>query len=70
LCHWELAAWSDGTKVGQRFLVNRYAKPTQVTPLHIILNRRAAAQFVLHWIGATNARNRTLKRLVIAGQPE
>ena len=32
----------DVTKVGQRFLVNRYAKPAQVVPLHIILNATAA----------------------------
>src|SRR5271156_3822507 len=28
----------DVTKDGQRFLVNRYAKPAQIAPLHIILN--------------------------------
>jgi serine/threonine protein kinase len=28
----------DVTKDGQRFLVNRYAKPAQVAPLHVILN--------------------------------
>jgi serine/threonine protein kinase len=28
----------DVTKDGQRFLVNKYAKPAQVAPLHIILN--------------------------------
>ena len=33
----------DATKDGQRFLVNRYAKPAQVAPLHIILNATAAA---------------------------
>ncbi len=33
----------DVTKDGQRFLVNRYAKPTQVAPLHIILNATAPA---------------------------
>jgi Tol biopolymer transport system component len=32
----------DVTKDGQRFLVNRYAKPAQVAPLHIILNATAA----------------------------
>jgi serine/threonine protein kinase/Tol biopolymer transport system component len=32
----------DVTKDGQRFLVNRYAKPPQVAPLHIILNATAA----------------------------
>ena len=31
----------DVTKDGQRFLVNRYAKPQQVAPLHIILNATA-----------------------------
>jgi eukaryotic-like serine/threonine-protein kinase len=31
----------DVTKDGQRFLVNRYAKPAQVAPLHIILNATA-----------------------------
>jgi eukaryotic-like serine/threonine-protein kinase len=31
----------DVTKDGQRFLVNRYAKPPQVAPLHIILNATA-----------------------------
>jgi hypothetical protein len=29
------------TKDGQRFLVNKYAKPPQVAPLHIILNATA-----------------------------
>jgi eukaryotic-like serine/threonine-protein kinase len=33
----------DVTKDGQRFLVNRYAKPAQVAPLHIILNATADA---------------------------
>jgi serine/threonine protein kinase len=33
----------DVTKDGQRFLVNRYAKPAQVAPLHIILNATAPA---------------------------
>jgi eukaryotic-like serine/threonine-protein kinase len=33
----------DVTKDGQRFLVNRYAKPAQVAPLHIILNATASA---------------------------
>jgi serine/threonine protein kinase len=28
----------DVTKDGQRFLVNKYAKPAQVAPLHIVLN--------------------------------
>jgi eukaryotic-like serine/threonine-protein kinase len=28
----------DVTRDGQRFLVNRYAKPAQVAPLHIVLN--------------------------------
>ena len=32
----------DVTKDGQRFVVNRYAKPAQVAPLHIILNSTAA----------------------------
>jgi serine/threonine protein kinase/Tol biopolymer transport system component len=32
----------DVTNDGQRFLVDRYAKPTQVAPLHIILNATAA----------------------------
>jgi Tol biopolymer transport system component len=32
----------DATTDGQRFLVNRYAKPAQVAPLHIILNATAA----------------------------
>jgi Tol biopolymer transport system component len=32
----------DVTKDGQRFLVNRYAKPAQVAPLRIILNATAA----------------------------
>jgi serine/threonine protein kinase len=32
----------DVTKDGQRFLVNRYAKPPQVAPLHIVLNATAA----------------------------
>lgn len=31
----------DVTKDGQRFLVNRYAKPAQVAPLHIVLNSTA-----------------------------
>jgi len=31
----------DVTKDGQRFLVNRYAKPAQVAPLHIVLNATA-----------------------------
>ena len=31
----------DVTKDGQRFVVNRYAKPAQVAPLHIILNATA-----------------------------
>jgi hypothetical protein len=26
------------TKDGQRFLVNKYANPAQVAPLHVILN--------------------------------
>jgi eukaryotic-like serine/threonine-protein kinase len=34
----------DVTKDGQRFLVNRYAKPAQVAPLHIILNATATPQ--------------------------
>jgi eukaryotic-like serine/threonine-protein kinase len=34
----------DVTKDGQRFLVNRYAKPAQVAPLHIILNATAGLQ--------------------------
>ena len=34
----------DVTKDGQRFLINRYAKPTQVAPLHIILNATAPVQ--------------------------
>jgi eukaryotic-like serine/threonine-protein kinase len=33
----------DVTKDGQRFLVNRYAKPAQVAPLHIILNATTPA---------------------------
>src|SRR6266704_2131102 len=28
----------DVSKDGQRFLVNRYAKPQQVAPLHVVLN--------------------------------
>jgi hypothetical protein len=32
----------DVTRDGQRFLVNQYAKPAQVAPLHIILNATAA----------------------------
>ena len=32
----------DVTKDGQRFLVNRYAKPPQVAPLHVVLNATAA----------------------------
>jgi len=28
----------DVTKDGQRFLVNRYAKPQQITPLGVVLN--------------------------------
>jgi serine/threonine protein kinase/Tol biopolymer transport system component len=31
----------DVTKDGQRFLVNRYVKPTQVAPLHVVLNATA-----------------------------
>ena len=31
----------DVSKDGQRFLVNRYAKPQQVAPLHIVLNAAA-----------------------------
>jgi len=31
----------DVTKDGQRFLVNRYAKPQQVAPLHVVLNANA-----------------------------
>jgi len=34
----------DVTKDGQRFLVNRYAKPGQIAPLHIILNATAGLQ--------------------------
>jgi eukaryotic-like serine/threonine-protein kinase len=34
----------DVTKDGQRFLVNRYAKPAQVAPLHIVLNATAGLQ--------------------------
>jgi serine/threonine protein kinase/Tol biopolymer transport system component len=34
----------DVTKDGQRFLVNRYAKPPQIAPLHIILNAAAPAK--------------------------
>jgi hypothetical protein len=34
----------DVSKDGQRFLVNRYAKPPQVTPLHIVLNTTAPLQ--------------------------
>ncbi len=33
----------DVTKDGHRFLVNRYAKPAQIAPLHIILNATAPA---------------------------
>jgi eukaryotic-like serine/threonine-protein kinase len=33
----------DVTKDGQRFLVNRYAKPQQVAPLHIVLNATAGS---------------------------
>ena len=32
----------DVTKDGQRFLVNRYAKPPQVAPLHVVLNATSA----------------------------
>jgi serine/threonine protein kinase len=32
----------DVTKDGQRFIVNRYAKPPQVAPLHIVLNATSA----------------------------
>lgn len=31
----------DVTKDGQRFLVNRYAKPAQVAPIHVVLNATA-----------------------------
>ena len=31
----------DVSKDGRRFLVDRYAKPTQITPLHVILNATA-----------------------------
>ena len=31
----------DVTKDGQRFLVNSYAKPPQVAPLHVVLNATA-----------------------------
>jgi serine/threonine protein kinase/Tol biopolymer transport system component len=31
----------DVTRDGQRFLVNRYAKPQQVTPLHVVLHATA-----------------------------
>jgi hypothetical protein len=31
----------DITRDGQRFLVNRYAKPQQVVPLHVVLNATA-----------------------------
>jgi Tol biopolymer transport system component/predicted Ser/Thr protein kinase len=31
----------DVSKDGQRFLVNRYAKPQQVSPLHVVLNATA-----------------------------
>ena len=34
----------DVTRDGQRFLVNRYAKPQQVAPLHIVLNATAGLQ--------------------------
>jgi serine/threonine protein kinase len=34
----------DVSKDGQRFLVNRYAKPPQVAPLHIVLNATASPQ--------------------------
>jgi eukaryotic-like serine/threonine-protein kinase len=34
----------DVTKDGQRFLVNRYAKPARVAPLHIVLNATAGLQ--------------------------
>jgi hypothetical protein len=34
----------DVTKDGQRFLVNRYAKPAQVAPLHVVLNATAGLQ--------------------------
>jgi serine/threonine protein kinase len=34
----------DVSKDGQRFLVNRYAKPPQVTPLHIVLNATSGLQ--------------------------
>jgi hypothetical protein len=34
----------DVTKDGQRFLVNRYAKPQQVVPLRIVLNAIAGLQ--------------------------
>jgi hypothetical protein len=31
----------DVTKDGQRFLVNRYAKPAEISALHIVLNATA-----------------------------
>jgi eukaryotic-like serine/threonine-protein kinase len=34
----------DVTKDGQRFLVNRYAKPSQVAPIHVVLNSTANLQ--------------------------
>lgn len=34
----------DVNRDGQRFLVNRYAKPQQVAPLHIVLNATAGLQ--------------------------
>ena len=34
----------DVSKDGQRFLVNRYAKPQQVAPLHIVLNATAGVR--------------------------
>ena len=34
----------DVTKDGKRFLVNRYVKPTEIAPVHIILNATTGAQ--------------------------
>jgi hypothetical protein len=31
----------DVSKDAQRFLVNRYAKPQQIAPLHVVLNATA-----------------------------
>jgi hypothetical protein len=33
----------DVTKDGQHFLINRYARPRQIAPVHIILNATSPA---------------------------